>query len=419
MTDKVQELSNTQIKDILRRACSSQKDRLEQALAGVKLSGNSQRITLSFIHPYLSKFHSKNCLPFLTEILKDCFGQQLTIINSQSSPQNAPVSPIATSTSADPFANFLTNSRTIATVNACINACSIQNPGSMLLVICGPLSSGKSHLLSAMHKAMLQNKSMAAQKYSALNFELQTSPGKFWQDNQALLLDDLQEILKNPILQTTLAGYLDAVLDNNTTIWRRAVIAFTGSSHDLSDFCPRLANRLQSGLVLELAPADLPMKITYLEKMAQQRNLKLTREQIMSMARHSSGLGPLNGLLQKLEFYAKVSGRNLSVEELEKLTLPANHTADWQLIIQKVAQKFNLKPVDITGASRKHDKALARKVAMYFCRVKLGLSYPELGKLFGGRDHTTVLYAIRKIQELRQVDKFLHKLMTELEIECE
>lgn len=414
------ELSSSQIKAILRKHCSGspQSGGLEQALAGVELSLKPGAIQISFIHPYLASYYRKNHLPLLETLVRDCFDARLQFLENR--PAAAPPDFCGQSQPVDPFSGFLTNSRTLDTVRACARASNPKIAGAMLLIICGPPGSGKSHLLSCMYKAMLKAKGPAkVTKSSALAFASSSRPDSFWQQGSALLLDDLQDLLPEPKLQATLANHLDIVLDKDEPGWRRVALAFGGQPAQLRNFSPRLAHRIQAGLVLELFAADLSMKISYLENRTKEENLKLTHEQLLSLARHAQGIGPLNGFLQKLGFYAKTGDRVLTVEALEKLTLPANQSPAWQAIIQKVAQKLNLKPGDLTGMSRKHEVAQARQIAMCLCRTKLRLSYPELGRLFGGRDHSTVLYAIRKIQQLRHVDKVLHNLMTELEIDCE
>ena len=85
-------------------------------------------------------------------------------------------------------------------------------------------------------------------------------------------------------------------------------------------------------------------------------------------------------------------------------------------ILGEVARKLNLKAEDVLGGKRRPDLVLARQISMYICRKKLGLSYPELGRAFGGRDHSTVIYAINKIKKLMVSNKSVHQLVTEIEM---
>ena len=144
-------------------------------------------------------------------------------------------------------------------------------------------------------------------------------------------------------------------------------------------------------------------------------DLNLTRAQIMSICRHSARFSAILGLLQKIEFYGKLTGQEFTPEELEKLAHPANQPASWQKITGRVALRLGVRQADLLGPSRKQEHVFARQAAMYLCRNGLGLSYPELGRLFGGRDHATVIHGIRKIQQLRKVDKDINNLLTELE----
>ena len=111
----------------------------------------------------------------------------------------------------------------------------------------------------------------------------------------------------------------------------------------------------------------------------------------------------------------------MSQADLENIvrTGVADKTPGCLEILGVVARAMNLRPEDVLGGKRRPDLVLARQVSMYICRRKLGLSYPELGRAFGGKDHSTVIYAIKKIKKILVSDKALQQLVTELELKAQ
>ena len=126
----------------------------------------------------------------------------------------------------------------------------------------------------------------------------------------------------------------------------------------------------------------------------------------------------MQGLILKVGAYCAVKGLNLTQADLENIvrTGVAEKMPGCREILTEVARGLNLKPDDVLGGKRRPDLVLARQIAMYVCRQKLGLSYPELGRAFGGRDHSTVIHAIKKINKLLVSDKRVQKLVTEIEM---
>jgi chromosomal replication initiator protein len=87
-------------------------------------------------------------------------------------------------------------------------------------------------------------------------------------------------------------------------------------------------------------------------------------------------------------------------------------------VIATVARRFELTPEEIKGSRRRQNIVLARQTAMYLCRKLLGVSYPALGRIFGGKDHSTVLYSVKKIEELQQDDQEINDMLKELANQC-
>ena len=163
---------------------------------------------------------------------------------------------------------------------------------------------------------------------------------------------------------------------------------------------------------------DLDVRLRYLQLMCKERRLSLTREQLLFLAQRCSQFRLLQGLMLKVGAYCAVKGRNLTQLDLENIvrTGVAEKMPGCREILSDVAKSLNLKTEDVLGGKRRPDLVLARQIAMYVCRKKLGLSYPELGRAFGGRDHSTVIHSIKKINKLLVSDKRVQALVTELEL---
>ena len=199
------------------------------------------------------------------------------------------------------------------------------------------------------------------------------------------------------------------------------VFACTGQPQALKALDERLRSRLESGLVVELMEPDLDVRMRYLQAMSKERHMNLTREQMLFIAQRCSQFRLLQGLLLKVAAFCSVTGCELSQADLENIvrTGVADKTPGCLEILGVVARAMNLRPEDVLGGKRRPDLVLARQVSMYICRRKLGLSYPELGRAFGGKDHSTVIYAIKKIKKILVSDKALQQLVTELELKAQ
>lgn len=336
----------------------------------------------------------------------------------------------------DAFARFLVNARNAFPLATAKKIAQEGSPdGEAVLVFCGKSGTGKTQLLRAMTVTL--GRRLAPERVSmcgAARFCADMAAGgtpwteQFWRGCDALLLDDLQDIAKEPAWQRDLAACMDARLTmlqeekprKNAKIPHRErlmVFSHAGPATELAHLEERLRTRLESGLVLELFEPDLDVRLRYLQRAARERELALSRDQLLYLAQRCVQFSLLRGLLRKVEAFAALNGRPPVQADLENIVRTGGSVrpAGCREILGSVARGFNLRTEDILGARRRPDLVLARQVAMYLCRRKLGLSYPELGRAFGGRDHSTVIHAVKKIRKLLDTDKVVHNLVTELE----
>lgn len=331
------------------------------------------------------------------------------------SAHGAPQSPAA----EDIFAAFISNAKNAFPLAAARKiaekkAGEAYNP----FLLCGRSGTGKSHLLRAMTSAMCRHNGperiihTGAARFCAENTSWARRPELFWRQCRALLLDDIQDLAEQPAWQQKLAACMDACPRD-----AQMVFAWAGPARSLKALDERLHSRLESGLVVELMEPDLDVRLRYLQILCKERQLGLNREQLLFLAQRCAQLRLLQGLLLKVKAFCAVHGRSLTPADLENIvrTGGAERPPGCREILGEVARGLNLRVEDILGGKRRPDLVLARQLAMYLCRQKLGLSYPELGRAFGGRDHSTVIHAIKKIKKLMISDKDVQRLVTELE----
>ncbi|CAK7009926.1 MAG: Chromosomal replication initiator protein DnaA [Desulfovibrio sp.] len=366
--------------------------------------------------------------------------------------QPQPVSPFpapdcrnntAEETAEDPFADFICNDKNafpLATARelAADTSSTAYNP----FLVCGRSGTGKSRLLQAMTSVMSRTADPARMVCSSAarfcsEHLVWGRPEMFWLRYDILVLDDIQDLAGHDDWQRKLVTIMDSCPGGHKNsadgpqgeeapptgeqagrAAPRMIFACSGQPQALKALDERLRSRLESGLVVELMEPDLYVRLRYLQVMCKERRLPLTREQLLFLAQRCSQFRLLQGLMLKVGAYCAVKGNNLTQADMENIvrTGVAEKMPGCREILGEVARKLNLRPEDVLGAKRRPDLVLARQVSMYICRRKLGLSYPELGRAFGGRDHSTVIYAINKIKKLMVSNKSVHQLVTEIEM---
>lgn len=408
--------TDQEIKSRLREILKTRSDgpELASCLDAIELSLENEELKVSFKYAFYALFFKNRLQQSFENLVHSYLGSRIAIsYGPGDSPIPAYTAPIEPQ--SDPFADFIERPGNSAALSAAKMLSACAEPAFNLVIFTGPSGSGKSCLLEAIQSAFACKPSISVFKCRAAAFSAEGLPEEYFAEPRSLLLDDLQELIGHSPAQTLLCNYLDAI--NYGHSWSRIALAFCGS--DLTAFEPRFWRRLSQGLILQLPAPDLSLRITFTERAARRLGLTLAKNQILALARHSSKISVITGLLRKMKFYTSFSSATLPLAELEKLVLPENSTQGWQRILARIAEKLELKPSDIMGSSRRREFVRARQAAMFLCRTRLGLSYPELGRIFGGKDHSTVIHSIKKIKQLRLTDRVLHKLLTELEAESE
>ena len=187
------------------------------------------------------------------------------------------------------------------------------------------------------------------------------------------------------------------------------------SPKEISTLSERLRTRFYWGLISDIQPPDYETRIAILKKKAQDENIFIPSEILSFIAeRIKANIRELEGALTRIISFAKITDREISIDlanEALKQFIPDQNVIKItaKRVMESAAKYYNLMVSDITGKVKTKNIATARQVAMYLCRELTDLSYPAIGQEFGGKDHTTVMYAADKISKDMEKDETLKK----------
>ena len=278
--------------------------------------------------------------------------------------------------------------------------------------ICGGVGLGKTHLLHAIGHQQLNNRPGSRIVYLSserfMNEYVQAiRTGKMHEFRRnyregidVLLVDDVQFLAGKESTQDEFFHTFNALHENHKQI----VLTADRKPHEISDIADRLRTRFAWGLLADIEPPELEVRIAILRKKAAVEAVELPDDVALYIASSiKSNVRELEGALIRLSAYASLSKRTIDLEFAQE-TLGAAITRPREIItvetvIKSVASYYGLKPSDIKSERRHKSVATPRAVAMYLARHHTKDSYPDLARAFGGKHHTTVISAVQKIIE--------------------
>ena len=229
-----------------------------------------------------------------------------------------------------------------------------------------------------------------------------------------LMVDDVQFIAGKDSTQDEFFHTFNALVDQNKQI----VISADRAPGEIKDLEDRIKSRLQCGLVVDLHPTDyelrlgvLQLKVDYYR--SQYRGLVLAPGVLEFLAhRITTNVRVLEGALTRLFAFASLVGREITLDLTQECLADILRASDRKLTVEdiqrKVADHYGIRLSDLIGPKRPRNIARPRQVAMYLAKHLTLRSLPDIGRRFGGRDHTTIMHGIRKIEELMATDSQLN-----------
>ncbi len=220
-----------------------------------------------------------------------------------------------------------------------------------------------------------------------------------------LLIDDVQFISGKDSTQEEFFHTFNSLVDQGHQI----VLSADKSPADLEGMEERLRSRLSCGLTADIHATTYELRLGILQSKAEQMNVPVAHRILEFLAhRISSNVRELEGALNRIIAHAQLMGRPITLETTQEVLQDILRASDRRVTIEeiqkRVAEHFNIRISDMHSARRARSVARPRQVAMYLAKQLTARSLPEIGRKFGGRDHTTVMHAVRKVEELRESD---------------
>lgn len=343
---------------------------------------------------------------------------QNTGLNSPSIRPEAPLKPVRSGLKAE----FTFDSFVEGKSNQLARAASIQvseNPGTAYnpLFICGGVGLGKTHLMHAVGNSILNEKGsrgrvvylhserFVADMVKALQHNEIAEFKRFYRGVDALLIDDIQFFAGKERSQEEFFHTFNALLEGEQQI----VLTCDRYPREVAGVEERLKSRFGWGLTVAIEPAELETRVAILKSKAQAHQLALPDEVAFFIAkRFRSNIRELEGALHRLMANAHFTGRDITLdfaqEALRDLLALQDKMVTLDNIQKTVAEYYKLRVADLLSKRRNRSIARPRQVAMALAKDLTKHSLPEIGDAFGGRDHTTVIHACKKVAELRRTE---------------
>jgi chromosomal replication initiator protein len=239
---------------------------------------------------------------------------------------------------------------------------------------------------------------------------------KYRERCDVLLMDDIQFLAGKDRTQDEFFHTFNSLFESH----RQIVLTADKYPHEIPDLEERLRSRFQSGLIADIQPPELETRIAILKKKAEMDGINLPDDVAIYLATNiKSNVRELEGLLIRVAAFAGLQEQSITIEfakeTLKNFLTQAAHSLTVEAVQKEVANYFNVKLTDLKSPKRHQAIARPRQIAMYLARKLCKASYPELGQRFGGKDHTTVLSACRKVEGLVQTDPKTRHTVEELE----
>jgi chromosomal replication initiator protein len=294
------------------------------------------------------------------------------------------------------------------------------------LFLYGGVGMGKTHLMQAIGHEVKRHQPHASICYASsekftneminsLRYDRMTSFRDKFRNVDVLLIDDIQFLAQKERTQEEFFHTFNALHES----MKQIVIASDRPPKELAEIEDRLRSRFEWGLIADIQPPDLETKVAILQKKAESEKVTLSTDLALYIASNvRTNVRELEGALVRLLAYCSLTGAEINLStaqqvlknfidsQARKITIDA---------IQKaVAEQFGLRATEIKAKSNSRAIVFPRQVAMYLAKQMTEASLPEIGRQFGGKHHTTVMHSIDKIDQQRQDDKDLNRMLNKL-----
>ncbi len=289
------------------------------------------------------------------------------------------------------------------------------------LFLYGGVGLGKTHILHAIgHEIARRHRDLRVmyltaehfvnELISSLRFNRMPEFRERYRSIDVLMVDDIQFLANKERTQEEFFHTFNTLY----TRQKQIILSSDSSPRDIQDLEERLRSRFEWGLIADIQLPDLETKVAILNRKADQEGIELPAEVALFIASQvKSNIRELEGRLNRVIAFASLTAKpvtlELSKETLKDIMPDGNRRVLPSEIIKHVARHYGLKVTEIKSRNNSKQVAFPRQVAMYLCKQVTDLSYPEIGKLFNDKHHSTVMYSVEKIDRLRSEDPDLNR----------
>lgn len=325
------------------------------------------------------------------------------------------------------FSTFVVGKNSEFAHAACFNVA--RNPGAddyNPLYIYGPVGMGKTHLLHASGNHIrdqyqqLRITYISAERFmneciSAIRrHEMDKFRQKYRENSDILLVDDVQFIARGEAVQEEFFHTINSFIDSR----KQVILASDRMPKDIHGLEDRSRTRLERGLIADITMPDLETRIAILRYKAEKFNVRLPEDVANYIARISKrSIRELEGNLKKVKMFSELQGLPIDYELVKRILShhETQSTISVEEIMKIVADHYKVRVLDLKSSTRAKPIVVPRQIAMYLIKKFLDKSLVDIGKAFGGKDHTTVMNALERVKNLQATDQDISKDIEDLE----
>jgi chromosomal replication initiator protein len=293
-----------------------------------------------------------------------------------------------------------------------------ERPGKTYnpLFVYGGVGLGKTHILNAVGNQLLADRAdmkivyLSSEQFTnevinSIRYDKMAEFRNRYRTVDCLLVDDIQFIAGKERTQEEFFHTFNTLYEANKQI----VLSSDRSTKEMLEIEERLRSRFEMGLIADIQPPDLETKIVILRKKAELEGIPLPNDVALFLASHvRTNIRELEGSLIRLGAFCSLTGQEITLELAKRVlrdTLQEKrHTITADEVQKAVADRFQIKPSDLKSKRRTKNLVQPRQIAMFLCRELTSLSFPEIGRSFGGKDHSTVIHACKQVEKAKEED---------------
>ena len=319
------------------------------------------------------------------------------------------------------FEHFITDRSNELAYAAAMRTAESDSPAFNPLFLHGGVGLGKTHLMHAIawhirkrdpgrRVAYLSAEKFMYRFVRALRFRDTMSFKEQFRSVDVLMIDDVQFISGKDTTQEEFFHTFNALVDQN----RQIIVSADKSPTDLAGMEERLRSRLGWGMVADIHPTSFELRLGILQSRAERAGIAIP-EKVLEFLAHkiTANIRELEGALNRITAHAQLIGGPVTIETTREVLADLLRAGSRQISIEaiqrEVARHYNLRVTEMHSSRRSRHVVWPRQVAMYLAKILTASSYPEIGRHFGGRDHTTVMHAVRRVEAQLDHDAVLNE----------